>query len=90
LPCLSVYRPDLDLAIIPTAQSGLLVVTECDSSSSILEKNLKNIINKIDRLDFNDFQHVEKEMKIIKNNPQAIKQHLQNHANLNAHGQMQA
>ena len=58
LPCLSTYRPDLDLAIIPTAQSGLLVVTKCDSSSSILKRNLKDCVKEIDRLDFEDFQKV--------------------------------
>lgn len=88
LPCLSTYRPDLDLAIIPTAQSGLLVVARCDSSSSILERNLNNYINEIDRLSFDDFKKVEKEIKFIENNFQAINQHLKRYANISSHKQM--
>ena len=43
-PCLSTYRPDLSLAIIPTAPSGLLIVTSLNSSFSSLEKNFNDYL----------------------------------------------
>ena len=76
-PCLSTYRSDLSLAIIPTAPSGLLIVTNLNSSSSNLARNLNDHINEFDCLNFNDFKDVEKGMKIIGNNFKAIKQHLE-------------
>lgn len=88
LPCLSTFRPDLNLAIIPTAQSGLLIVTRCDSSSSILQRNLSNCVKEIDRLNFDDFQKIKKEVKFIKNNFKVIQQYLKSHANLSSPKQM--
>jgi hypothetical protein len=79
-PCLNTYRSDLSLAIIPTAPSGLLIVTSLNSSSSILARNLNDHINEFDRLNFNDFKEVEKGMKFIGNNFKAIKLHLERYA----------
>jgi len=87
-PCLSTYRPDLRLAIIPTAPSGLLIVTRLNSSSSILTRNLNDCVNKFDRLNFNDFKKIEKGMKFIGNNFKAIKQHLERYVNIRNNNQI--
>lgn len=81
-PCLSTYRPDLSFATVPTAPSGILVVTSCDSSSSVLEKNFNDYVDEFDRLDFSDFKKIEKRMNFIGNNFHAIKQHIERYVKI--------
>ena len=87
-PCLSTNRPDLSLAIIPTAPSGLLIVTSLNSSFSSLEKNFNDYLDEFDRLDFNDFKKVEKRMKFIANNFKVINQNLENTVNISERNQI--
>lgn len=44
IPCLKTFRPDLQLFTIPTKPSGLGVVTNLDSKSSVLADNYENIV----------------------------------------------
>jgi hypothetical protein len=43
VPCLKKYRPDLSVAVIPSAPSGLGMITNLDPTSTVLRDNLAQI-----------------------------------------------
>ena len=50
--CLREYRPDLAVSVVDAAPSGLGVVTGLDSSSTVLEERLEEILERFIELDF--------------------------------------
>lgn len=45
IPCLKTFRPDLQIATIPTKPSGLAVVTGLDAGSTVLAENYQAIVD---------------------------------------------
>ncbi|HHO76806.1 MAG TPA: class I SAM-dependent methyltransferase [Deltaproteobacteria bacterium] len=60
IPCLSKYRPDLNIRIIPTPPSGLGMITSLDSGSRILAENFDRITAEYHDKEL-DYDYLDKE-----------------------------
>lgn len=60
IPCLSKYRPDLNIRIIPAPPSGLGMVTGLDSNSEVLSENLDRITDEYHYLEL-DYDFLDRE-----------------------------
>lgn len=83
IPCLSKYRPDLNIRIIPSPPSGLGLITNLDSGSKVLLKDFDRITAEYQNQEL-DYDYLDTErifMKtanIVQNDWQEISQAIKN------------
>lgn len=74
IPCLARYRPDLQLCVIPCMPSGLGLVTNLDSASTVLSENFDDIVRETLELQYSQLeQNREETLRPILNNWDTIK-----------------
>lgn len=79
VPCLKKYRPDLTIFTIPSPPTGLCVVTNLDSNSTLLSENYDEILEEYIPLDYNYIDKNKAEMlNIADNNWEKIQKRIRN------------
>ena len=73
IPALTIWRPDLRMSIVAAPPTGLCLVSNCDSASTILDSQYDNVVNSYQSLCFEDYLAIRKSFpEVVANTSQAV------------------
>ncbi len=79
VPALTQWRPDLRMKIIAAPPTGLCLIGNCDSASTVLDRQFEEVLQDYLGLDFGSYLALRDSFpELVENKPEAVKQCIKN------------